>query len=260
MMRLTQILLILLVFSYGNIYAQVVGGRDEKLAKLYTSGKYESCLFKADNLTIDEKTAYDPEPYLYVAMCFYELSNSEDPVIKEDYKDGLKQAIKYVNKFAKKDKDNEFYSANSDFVNKLKGIQYLEVKGYFDEMNYKKAATSAKLYDKLNRQEDYLILYFAGICEILSENVTQGTRSIDEAKPKIMEQMKAGTLKIDDIFKPLISAGFMKYSEQLVAKNQLKTADEILSFGLKILPNDGYLKIQSNMINKKLTPSAPATN
>jgi hypothetical protein len=180
-MRFTKLFLIIIAFSCSNIFAQVVGGTDEKLAKLYNSGKYESCLFKADGLTLKEGTSNDPEPYLYAAMCFFELSKSEDPIIREDYKDGVKQAIKYANKFAKKDKENELYSANIEFINTLKEVQYTEVKGFFDAEDYKKAATSAKFYDKLNKEEDFLILYFVGICEILSKNVTQGNRSIDEA-------------------------------------------------------------------------------
>jgi hypothetical protein len=254
MMRFTKLFLIIIAFSCSNIFAQVVGGTDEKLAKLYNSGKYESCLFKADGLTLKEGTSNDPEPYLYAAMCFFELSKSEDPIIREDYKDGVKQAIKYANKFAKKDKENELYSANIEFINTLKEVQYTEVKGFFDAEDYKKAATSAKFYDKLNKEEDFLILYFVGICEILSKNVTQGNRSIDEAKTNIQAQLKAGTLKVDPKFKTLISSGFMKYSESLVDQNQLKEASACLDFALKILPNDGFLRIQSNMINKKLNP------
>ena len=254
MIRIIQLILVFIAFSLTNLHSQVVGGRDDKLAKLYNSGKYESCLIKAEGITLKEGTLNDPEPYLYVAMCFFELSKSEDPIIREDYKDGFKQAIKYANKFAKKDKENEFYSANIEFINTLKEVQYNEVKGFFDAEDYKKAATSAKFYDKLNKDEDLLILYFVGICETLSKNVTQGTRSIDEAKTSLQTQLKSGTVKVDSKFKPLISSGFMKYSEYLVDQNQLKEASACLEFALKILPNDGFLKIQSNMINKKINP------
>ena len=57
-------------------FSQVEGGTNEKLAKLYNQGKYESCLFKADNLTYKEGSSRDPEPYLYISMCFYQLSQS----------------------------------------------------------------------------------------------------------------------------------------------------------------------------------------
>ena len=70
--------------------------------------------------------------FIYVSMCFYELLKSEDPVLKEDYKDGVKQAIKYASKFAKKDKEGEMYADNIDFINELKSAQYAEIKAYFD--------------------------------------------------------------------------------------------------------------------------------
>jgi len=240
----------MLTISY--LQAQVVGGTDEKLAKLYNSGKFENCLVKADGLTYDEATSKNPEPYLYVAMCFYELSKSEDPIIKEDYKDGFKQAVKYVNKFAKKDKEGKMYFDNIDFINKLKKVQFDEVKGFFDEGDYKKATLSAKQYDKINRVQDFSVLYFVGICEMLSNNSSLGAKDIDLAKASLEAEIKEGKYKLDKQFSTLISSGFLKYSEFLVTNKNLKGAAECLSFGMLLIPNDGYLKAQYNMINDKM--------
>ena len=74
--------------------AQVIGGSNTKLEKLYNEGKYENCLLKADGMTYKDDYAKDPEPYLYISMCFYQLSKSEDPDIQADYKNAFKDAVK----------------------------------------------------------------------------------------------------------------------------------------------------------------------
>ncbi|MDA3892379.1 MAG: hypothetical protein PF517_12010 [Salinivirgaceae bacterium] len=219
-MRIVYLTLFILTLLFSTTNAQVVGGYNKKLAKLFSSGKYESCLFKADNLTYKKNTSRDPEPYLYISMCFLELSKSDDPMIQEDYKDGVKQAIRYAGKFIKKDKDGEMYSENIEFVNDLKKMQYTLVKTNFDEEEYSKAASAAKKYSKLNREEDYTVLYFIGVCELLSNKLSQGTNDIETAKTQLKELTKSGTVKIDKIFNPLISKVFSKYSESLIVENK----------------------------------------
>ncbi len=251
-MRLSQLLLFISLFQFLNIQAQVVGGSDAKLAKLYNSGKYETCLFKADNLTYKEDTRRDPEPYLYMAMCFYELSKSNDPVLKEDYKTGVKQSLKYTAKFIKKDKDGEMFDDNIDFVNMMRDLQLTVVKDYFNSGVYKKAASSSKVYGKLFREKKYEILYFTGLTEVLSRNLSQGLRDMNIAKTEMETNIKAGNLKVETAFKPLLTSAILKYSEYLVADNQLKEASENIAFAKKVFPNDASVSSQYSIVVKRL--------
>jgi hypothetical protein len=232
--------------------AQVVGGTYDKLEKLYSQGKYESCLFKADNYTYKPDNSRDAEPYLYIAMCFYQLSNSEDPLIKEDYNDGFKQAIKYTARFIKKDKEGTLLADNMEFVNGLKDLQKKEIKELFASADYRKAATAAKLFDKLNREEDLTLLYFIGINEVMSNNLSQGTKDIEDASTKLNELLAKGTYKADTYIKSFVVDGFLKYSEYLINQNQVNDAAKELEIALKIYPNDGYLKLQYNMVKQSL--------
>lgn len=243
---------IILLVTKG--FSQVIGGTNEKLAKLYNQGKYESCLFKADNLTYKEGSSRDPEPYLYMALCFYELSQSEDEFIREDYKDGLKQAIKYAAKFTKKDKDKELYNSNLDFIEKLRGEQKKKIKQELNNNKYRKAASSAKLYNQLNIENDFAIIYLIGMCEMLSNNYSQGPRNMEKGKEKLDEMLENGTFKPDPKIKPLLIDVFLKYSEFLVNDNKAVEAEKILAFALKLFPNDGYIKVQYNLIKKAVSP------
>lgn len=259
-MRKLALLVIYVLFLAINLHAQVVGGQYEKLEKLYSQGKYESCLFKADNYTYKPDNSRDAEPYLYMAMCFYQLSVSEDPLIREDYSDGFKQAVKYAARFIKKDKEGEMLADNMEFINMLKELQKKEIKELFSQGDYRKAATSAKLYDKLNKDEDLALLYFIGMNEIMSNNISQGSRDLDEATTKLNEALTKGPYKPDPMVKSIVVDGFLKFSEYLVNQKNVKEAAQHLEFAKKIYPNDGYIKLQYNVIKSSLDNTANSKN
>jgi hypothetical protein len=251
-MRYFFLLLFIFTLSLINLQAQVVGGSIEKLAKLYNQAKFESCLYKAEDYTFKEDYKRDPEPYIYMAMCFYELSNSTDEFIKEDYKNGLKLAIKNTAKFIKYDKEGVFYSDNIDFVNTLKNSQFKITKDYFNEEKYKKSGLASKQYSRLVKGTDYSMIYFRGVCEILSNNISVGTRSLNEAIKGLNTQIKDGNLSIDNRFKTLVVTSFLEYSEYLVNDKRNNDALKTLTLAKKIFPNNGYIDIQYNMIKKQV--------
>lgn len=232
----------------SSLSAQVNGGEYVKLAELYNTGKYERCFFKADDYTYKEDYSKDAEPYLYISMCLLELSKSEDPDIQEDYKGAVKQSIKYAAKFVSKDKKDELYSINIDYIISLKKIQKDVIKKDFYEGSYRKAGSGAKMYNKLNKEKDVLIQYFVGVNEVLSKNLSQGERNMDAAEKLIKEKMLAGELKVDKNMKSLFIDAFMKYTETMINDENKEKAGHVISFAKDIFPNDGYIKVQHNVI------------
>jgi hypothetical protein len=249
-MKFAKILLLLtLTFFQINIFSQVIGGTNKKLAKLYNSGKYEICFFKADDMCNDETLNRDAEPFLYAAMCMVKLYQSEDPDIAVDYQDGMKQAVKYAQKFAKKDREGDLYNKNIEFIQLLKEDLKKEIKEQFEKTAYSKVVTAAKNYDKLNREEDFVLLYYIGICEVLSNNVGQGERDMADAKDKLKEPIIKNEVKIDPIAKGFIVDGFLKYTEMLVQAKKQSVAKDAITLANKLFPNDGYITVQFNLIN-----------
>ena len=108
------------IFACFGAFAQVKGGHNTKLSKLFTSGKYEICLFKAEDMCADPAAGREAEPHLYAAMCYVKLYESSDPEVAADYKDGMRQAIKYTQKFIRKDVEGELYAQNIDFVETIR--------------------------------------------------------------------------------------------------------------------------------------------
>lgn len=238
---------LLCIITFGS-NGQVINGSYEKLATLFSEGKYEKCLYKADDYTYREDYSKDAEPYLYISMCLIELSGSEDPDIMEDYKGAVKQAIKYGGKFASKDKKDELYSDNIAFVNSLKKSQKNTIKEEFNAGKYRKAAVSAKAYNKLNREKDILVNYYVGMNEILSNNLSQGGKNMKEAEAAIQKAIKEGNLKIDKSFKSTLIDAFMKFTAIKIEEGNKAEGKKVIGLAKDIFPNDGFIKVQYNVI------------
>ncbi|HMU14921.1 MAG TPA: hypothetical protein PKE53_13065, partial [Flavobacteriales bacterium] len=118
----------------------------EDLLVRYVDEKYEDCLGKAFMYTEKESTKKDPLPFLYVSMCYYEMSKIDKYRAMEEYKKADRDAVKYAEKYRKKDKNKEFFDNYADFWSELNimaqdaGLtayedkQYSKAKQWFDGM------------------------------------------------------------------------------------------------------------------------------
>ena len=130
-----------LLLLASDLSAQVIGGELVKLEELYDKGKFEDCAYKAETYSENEKYAKNPEPYLYISMCYYEFHFSEDVKIKEYYKSALKDALKYAVKMKGYDKELNFYKDNSEYLDKLRQTCLEEAKALVDKKDYSKASS-----------------------------------------------------------------------------------------------------------------------
>ena len=75
----------------------------EDLLVLFVDEKYEKCIYKAEGYTQGDDTKKDALPFLYVSMCLFEMSKQEK--YNADYPKASRDAIKWAEKYRKKDKD-----------------------------------------------------------------------------------------------------------------------------------------------------------
>lgn len=118
----------------------------DDLLVLYVDEEYEKCLSKAERYTDREKTRRDALPYLYMSMCFYEISKLEEYRNEREWRRADRDALKYARRFRKKDKDLEYFHQFGDYWEALNtmametGMMYLDLeefskaKRYFDKM------------------------------------------------------------------------------------------------------------------------------
>ena len=129
-------LLCFLALAYAvNTSAQK--GVYEDLLVLYVDEKYDKCLGKSESYTLKESTRKDALPYLYMSMCFFEMSKLEK--YDEDYPKAFRSSLKYAVKYRKKDKESEYFSDYDDYWSELNFTTMEVAENYFDEGNYSKA-------------------------------------------------------------------------------------------------------------------------
>ena len=114
------------------------------LLTLFVGEKYEKCLYKAEDYTLDEKAKKDALPYLFMSRCFYEMSKRDE--FKEKYPNAFKDAMKYISKYGSKDKEKKYLAEYEDLFAQIRGAAIAEAETMMDTQKYSKAK---QLYDQL---------------------------------------------------------------------------------------------------------------
>lgn len=213
--------------------AQVVGGSNEKLLKLWEKEKYETVADLAEYKFIpnDRKNA---ENYLWASMGWYELSFSDDPAVIEYYKDKpLKNALKMAGKFAKYDEGGVLGSQNTEYLTRLKSEGLKNAKELMDDGNVRKA-TYIYRYLVEAFPEDNGLLFLKGVADALNNNSFDAERNITAS----MSAMKENISRPDDVLKPALAEGFIRYSKYLSNNQFNDSAMVILNFGRDYLPGE----------------------
>lgn len=116
----------------------------EDLLTLFVDEKYEKCLYKAEGYTLNEKTKKDPLPYLFVSRCYFQISKMDE--FKAKYPDPFKDAMKYISKYAAKDKERKYAEDYEEFLSELRKEAIAQAETQLDAAKYTKAKT---LYDQI---------------------------------------------------------------------------------------------------------------
>lgn len=85
----------------------------EDLLVLFVDEKYEKCIWKAQGYVENDNTKKDPLPYLYISMCYHEMSKQEKYLT--DYPKASREAMKWAEKYRRKDKEMEFFNNYEDY-------------------------------------------------------------------------------------------------------------------------------------------------
>lgn len=246
MKRLFLFFIFALICTLSN-RAQVNGGKQTKLAKLFADKEYEDCLFKADNLSYKDDLKNDPEVYLYMSMCLFEISKIDDPDYKEDYPNAYRDAVKHAIKCKQKDKKKTFCPLNKEYLETLKKTGIESAKELYNQKNWKYSSRILKELEKLD-PDDLHLQTIRQVCDILSGN----TAVLDEFKKninKLKEIYKSGENLPDRTTKNQLVDAFMIYSNHLIETKKTEEAKNLLSTALEILPDDGFIKVQYNMVS-----------
>ena len=244
---LPLILIILLPLAFP-LRAQVKNGEFQKLFDLYAMERYDKCAFKAESYTRKDKYRREPEPYLYLALCLYQgYMNPDEWDFTEDFRDPIKDALKYAYKFRKYDKKGSLYQENRVAIDKIRELALERALDYYNEKNYYKAASEFKRIMKVV-PDDPNIVFITGVAMIQSRDAVQGERNVNRALDSLRLFRKERRFEKDPVTHDVLIQTFVSYTDYLVEQERLEDALIIITFGRRLIPSDPKLKVHYNKL------------
>ena len=212
----------------------------EDLLVKYVDEKYEDCLAKAFNYTDKEDTKKDPLPYIYVSMCYYEMSKIEKFRAMEEYKKCDKDAVKYAEKYRKKDKNKEFFDNYADFWSELNLMaQEAGINAYEDPKGLSKAK---QWFDGMTNYypENPGPWIMLALTMYKGNLMKEGDAAIAKFQPALDAAGGIGLLPDDQ--KKLMKTALINYATYLDGKGNKSKAKETLEIGKDFFMDDAEFK------------------
>lgn len=233
---------VLLVFITSlGIRAQVFEPEFENVAKKFEKGSYESALETAESLIDNDKHKKKPEPYLWAAMCFYQIHLSDDEKLKERFKSALRDALKYTGKAVSKDKDGKLVEENAEFFQTMKEEGIKAAQAYEEEEDYRKASYTYKQIQKF-APEDAFVQFAKGIVDIRLNSYFEAEKELLEAFPVIEKNYRNLEYEPDPISSTLLKPGILFYIDHLTENQYLDSAKNVLMAARVFFPLDEEIK------------------
>ncbi len=213
---------------------------DDLLVK-YVDEKYEDCLAKAERYTLSDKTKRDALPYLYMSMCLYEMSKIPKYQEMEDYKKADRDALKWAEKYRKKDKNLEFFHNYEDYWSELNTMA--------QESGLNEYEAGAKGMSKARRYFDSMTGYYpenpgAWLMLACTQYQSNLPKDADESIVKYKAALEAagGIARLPEDQKKLMKAGLINYAEYLDGKGDKSGARAAMDTGKEAFMDDAEFK------------------
>lgn len=213
----------------------------EDLLVKYVDEKYEDCLAKAERYTQNDKTKRDALPYLYMSMCLYEMSKIPKYQAMEEYKKADQDALKWAEKYRKKDKNKEFFNNYEDYWGQLNTMA--------QEVGLNEFESGAKGMSKARRYFDAMTGYYPenpgawlmlALTQYNSNLAKDGDASVAKYKKAIESAGSINTLPEDQ--KKLMKAALIHYAEYLNGKGDRGGAKAAMETGKDAFMEDAEFK------------------
>lgn len=245
-MRLTIIIISLLISQV--LWAQVKNAEFDAITKKFEKGSFVSALETAEALIDNDKHRKKPEPYLWASMCFYELSKSEDPKIQEQYKNAMRDALKYAGKAVSKDKNSNIVDDNSEFFSTMKKEGIAAAQAYEKEGDYRKASYTYKQIMDF-APNDPFVRFVKGVTDIRLSSLYEAEKEISVSFAELEVNYRNLDYKPDPISSPLLKEALLYYVDHLVGLNYLDSARNVLHSSRVIFPLNEEIKTKLQELN-----------
>ncbi len=246
-MRSTLLAVLGLLCSQA-VLAQVNNAEFDAIAKKFEKGSFVSALETAEALIDNDKHKKKPEPYLWAAMCFYELSKSDDPKIQDVYKAPLRDALKFAGKAVSKDKNSNIVDDNADFFNLMKKEGIAAAQAYEKEGDYRKASYTYKQIMEF-APSDPFVRFVKGVTDIRLSSLYEAGKEISVSFAELEKNYMNMDYKPDPISSPMLKDALLYYVDHLVGLSYVDSARNVLQSSRVIFPLSEELKTKLQDLN-----------
>lgn len=212
----------------------------EDLLVKFVDEKYEDVLAKAQGYVDNDETKKDPLPYLYISMSLYEMSKIEKFRAMEEYKKCDKDALKWAEKYRKKDKNKEFFDNYADFWSELNLMaQEAGINAYEDPKGLSKAK---QWFDGMTNYypENPGPWIMLALTMYKGNLMKEGDAAIAKFQPALDAAGGIGLLPDDQ--KKLMKTALINYATYLDGKGNKSKAKETLEIGKDFFMDDAEFK------------------
>lgn len=217
-------------------FSQVVGGMDFKLEEMFLNEKYEDLAFKGERMLDKDKFKRDPEITLYVSMAWYEISQSNDPQLQEEYSNALRDALKYAYKFARYDKEGLMAEDNDEYFDDLAAAGIADAEQWITDDRKRRNAVRTYKYMVKAMPNDHNILFFKGVLEHMNRNTGQAERDIPEAMTALIAKYEDPNYRASKVTGPLLEDGLIRWADIMVEQNYKDSAQKTIDWAIKFFP------------------------
>ncbi len=199
----------------------------DDLLVLYVDEKYDKCIQKAEYYTQKDDTRKDPLPFLYMSMCYYEMSKHEK--YQQQYPKASRDALKWAEKYRRKDKENEFFKNYEDYWMNLNTLGMEEGENLMDDP--KGLSRSRQVWNSMTvyypeNPGPWLML---ALVKYKSNMVREADEHVKEFEKRLAEAGDVDRLPADQ--RKLLKNALIRYADHLNDKGMRDEAKRFLAMG-----------------------------
>lgn len=210
----------------------------EDLLVMYVDEKFEKCIAKAEVYINGDDTKRDPLPYLYVSMCYYEMSRNTKYEL--DYPKASLEALKWAVKYRKKDKEKEFFGNYEDYWASLNTMALETGEGLLDDQKTLSKAKQIWVAATGYYPENPGAWLMLAMCHYKANLAKEGDVAIQEYNKAIAAAGDISTLPPDQ--KKMLKNGLIRYCDYLVSKGMRDKAKQVASVGKDVFMGEDDFK------------------
>lgn len=228
--------------------AQVIGGMNFKMEKLFMEEKYEDVAYRGEKMLDSDKYKRDPEICLYISMAWYEISQMNDEEVQEEYPKALQDALKFAYKFARYDKEGVWAADNADYFDDLAKAGIADAAQWIDDDRKRRNAVRIYKYMVNAMPNDPALLLYKGVLEMMNRNAGQADRDVPQAMDLLLTQAQKERWKPRKATEGILEDGLLRWADIMMEQNYADSAKKTIGWALQIFPESEKVQAKSRAL------------